>query len=73
MRATLLYLTNIQLAGLNIHHYTRFFPGMVGLSPIGYIIVPCNRSVAVLDTIHNFVITNFLAVSPCDLSLHFLL
>ena len=49
-----LYPTDIQLAGLNLHHFTSFIPGVVDYEFVGNIIVPCHRLVAVLDIPHRF-------------------
>ena len=51
-RGTLLYPTNIQLAGPNVHHYTKSFPGVIGYDLVQNIIVSCHRIVTVLDVPH---------------------
>ena len=60
--AMLLHPTNIKPAGLNVHHYTKFFPGVVVYSILGNMIVPSHRTAAVLYITYHFVITTFPAL-----------
>ena len=45
----LLYPANIQLASLNIQHFTKFLPCVVGHAYVGNVLVLYHRIVAVLD------------------------
>ena len=48
IRAMLLYPNSIQVAKLHIHHYTKFFPGVVRYNHVRNIIVACHKSEAIL-------------------------
>ena len=57
IRAMLLPPTNIELAGLNVHHFLQFFPGVVRYEYCSYHIVPCHWVVELVDVFHHFIVT----------------
>ena len=57
VRATLIYPTNIILAGPNVHCFFKPFPGVVEYFHSGNTTVPCTHSVAIKDMLNHFVDT----------------
>ena len=53
IRATLIYPTNIILAGPNLHCFFKPFPGVVQYFHSGNTTVPCHHSVAVKDILNH--------------------
>ena len=57
IRAIFLHPTKIIIAGTIFHFYSRFFPMVVGYFHSSNTIVPCHQNIAVVNVLHNFIVT----------------